>query len=243
MKNWRIIYRLPGFAWLVMSHVARAAWARYVYPRTLEAAYGVFQRWAIKSSKLLNIQIEQSGTVPHEGALLMGNHRSYIDIAIFPYFRPCSVVAKKSIHSWPFIGWGGDLVNCLWVDRRSPESRRKTRQEMRERLKAGKSMVIFPEGTTTKAPELLPLRPGMFFTAAEEGFPIVPVALEYRHADDAWIGKDLFIPHFIQCFGKEKTEVRVRFGPVMYGEEGEAFRGEVEKWMKDTLAELRDGWV
>ena len=81
---------------------------------------------------------------------------------------------------------GRSLLGTIWVDRQSKDSRRATRAAVRDRLQEGMGIVIFPEGTTFKGPELLEYRPGMFYTCAEEGFPIVPVALEYRPTLHGW---------------------------------------------------------
>ena len=40
----------------------------------------------------------------------------------------------------------------------------------------------------------------MFYTCAEEGFAVVPVALEYRDPNIAWVGNTWFIPHAFRHF-------------------------------------------
>ena len=117
---------------------------------------------------------------------VMGNHRSYVDAVLFPVGFPVVYVGRIESKSWPIIGWGATLLGTIWVDRKSKDSRRATRAAVRERLSEGMGIVIFPEGTTFKGPQLLEYRPGMFYTCAEEGFPIVPVALEYRDPNIAW---------------------------------------------------------
>jgi 1-acyl-sn-glycerol-3-phosphate acyltransferase len=57
------------------------------------------------------------------------------------------------------------------------------------RAGSGESFVVFPEGTFTRAPELLPFRLGAFELAAESGLPIVPVALSGTRSllrDGSW---------------------------------------------------------
>ena len=110
---------------------------------------------------------------------------------------------------------------------------------VRQRLAEGMGVVIFPEGTTYRGPDLLEYRPGMFYTCAEEGFPIVPVALEYRDPDIAWVDKAWFIPHAFHHFGAKHMDIALRFGPVMRGEDAETLRSEVMVWTQNACLELR----
>ena len=47
--------------------------------------------------------------------------------------------------------------------------------------------------------------------AAELGVPVIPIAIDYKNLNDAWVGDDTFIPHFLRCFGKWRTEIKVSY--------------------------------
>ena len=119
------------------------------------------------------------------------------------------------------------------------EARRAVKQDVVERLARGLPVVIFPEGTTFKGPELLEYRPGMFYTCAEEGFPIVPVALEYRDPNIAWVDKAWFIPHAFHHFGAKHIDVAVRIGKPVKMTDAEALRAHVRNWTEAQVLELR----
>jgi lyso-ornithine lipid O-acyltransferase len=101
-------------------------------------------------------------------------------------------------------------------------------------------IVIFPEGTTHRGPDLLEYRPGMFYTCAEEGFPIVPVALEYGDPDIAWVGNSWFIPHAFHHLGARHVEVAIRFGDPVHSEDAEQLLQHVQNWTAKTCLELRE---
>ena len=101
------------------------------------------------------------------------------------------------------------------VKRENKESRRATREAVKDRLTNGYGVAIFPEGTTHKGPDLLPYHKGIFYTCAENGCPIVPAAIEYENPEIAWVGKEMFIPHAFRHFGARKINVHVSFGPSM----------------------------
>jgi len=198
-----------------------------------------FVRFVRRVHRIMGMRISWEGQLPDEPAVLMGNHRSYMDGILFPVGFPVVFVARKETKSWPVIGWGATLIGTIWVDRKSKESRTATRKTVRNRLDEGMGIVIFPEGTTHRGPDLLEYRPGMFYTCAEEGFPIVPVALEYGDPNIAWVGNSWFIPHAFHHLGAKHLDVAVRFGTPVHRDDAEELRTHVRNWTAKACLELR----
>lgn len=198
-----------------------------------------FVRFVQQVQRIMGVRIRWEGKFPDQPAVLMGNHRSYVDAILFPVGFPVVYVGRVESKSWPVIGWGASLMGTIWVDRQSKESRRATRAAVRDRLREGMGIVIFPEGTTYRGPELLEYRPGMFYTCAEEGFPIVPVALEYRDPNIAWVDKVWFLTHAFHHFGAKHIDVAVRIGEAVHMSDAEALRSHVRNWTETQVLELR----
>ena len=184
-----------------------------------------FVRW------LLNIKVKYIGNTPSEKAVIMSNHRSYIDVILMPSNIPYVVVAKKQVRSWPVIGRAAAAIGTIFVDRDNRESRKLTRSEIKKRLEEGMSVLIYPEGTTFEGPGILPFKPGMFETCASAGFPVIPVAVEYHNKSMAWIGDDTFVPHFLRAFGNWKVELTISIGPVLRSTDGEGLRTQTWNWV------------
>lgn len=172
----------------------------------------------------------------------MGNHRSYVDAILIPAKYPVGFVARSESKNWPFIGWGAMALNTIWVNRKSKDSRRATREEVKRRLNAGFGIIIFPEGTTCRGPELLEYRPSMFYISAEGGFPITPIAIEYRDPEIAWVNREWFVPHAWKHFGKKHIDVHVSIGPTQTGEEGQALLDQTRNWTQKEVQRLRVAW-
>ena len=198
-----------------------------------------FVRFVKRVQSVMGLRVTWEGQFPDEPAVLMGNHRSYVDAVLFPVDFPVVYVGRIESKSWPIIGWGATLLGTIWVDRKSKDSRRATRAAVRNRLSEGMGIVIFPEGTTFKGPELLEYRPGMFYTCAEEGFPIVPVALEYRDPNIAWVDNAWFVPHAFHHFGAKHIDVTVRVGNPVNMNDAEALRSHVRSWTEAQCLEMR----
>ena len=190
----------------------------------------------------LGIRVSYHGERPAVRGVIMANHRSYIDIVLIPSKVPYVIVAKKQVRSWPVVGLVGIALKVIFVDRDSPESRRNTRHAIRDRLKEKLSVLIFPEGTTYEGPGILEFKPGMFNTCAEDGFTVIPVAIEYEKKEMAWIGKDTFVPHFIRTFRNPMVRVAVSFGLPLSGNDAAVLRELTKNWVAAETFRLRGIW-
>jgi 1-acyl-sn-glycerol-3-phosphate acyltransferase len=114
----------------------------------------------------------------HEG-ILVSNHISYVDVVALLTLTPLRFLAKAEIRRWPLIGLAAQAIGCVFVKRRSPQARAETRAELAN-MDRYPPIVIFPEGTRSVEPGLLPFRYGGFQIAIENGIPILPCVLVYQ---------------------------------------------------------------
>lgn len=201
-------------------------------------ALGTQRVWSVLMLWAFGVKVVLHGSKPKVG-LMMSNHQSYIDIWLIPKYAITVFVAKAEVKKMPLVGWGASAVNTVYVDRNSKESRQRTKDMIAARIKNGRSVIIFPEGTTGDGNGLLPLKPGMFFNAAEEGFPIIPTAIYYENSDLAWVGDDNMGAHFFRNFTKWSTTAHIKFGEPMTGSDGEELMEQYRVWMLNSLEGLR----
>lgn len=193
------------------------------------------QHWARMLMAVLGVEVQIRGEMPSGRQLIMANHRSYIDIAAILSVIPCNFLSKKEIGEWPLVGAAARMNNTVFVDRECRKSRKLARQCAKEVLDQGMNFAAFPEGTTTRGPGIVRFYKGLFEVAEENGYPIVPIALEYGERDDAWVDQDGFLKHFIRCFGKQRVFVSIAIGPQV--QPGDPFHTRlfVENWIKRNL--------
>ena len=201
-------------------------------------ALGTQRAWSVIMLRTFGVKTILHGEKPKVG-LMMSNHQSYIDIWLIPKYAITVFVAKAEVKKMPLVGWGASAVDTVYVDRSSKESRQKTKNEISERIRKGRSVIIFPEGTTGHGDGLLPLKPGMFFNAAEEGFPIIPCAIFYENADLAWVGDDNMAAHFYRNFSKWSTTAHITFGEPMTGTDGDELMERYRLWTLGQLENLK----
>lgn len=201
-------------------------------------ALGTQRFWSIVMLKVFGVKTVLHGDMPQVG-LMMSNHQSYIDIWIIPKYAITVFVAKAEVEKMPLVGWGASAVNTVYVNRDNKESRKKTKLEIAERIRKGRSVIIFPEGTTGDGNGLLPLKPGMFYAAAEEGFPIIPIAIYYEDEGLAWVGDDSLGANYLKNFSKWSTTAHVAFGKPITGNNAEELLEQVLSWKLQQLENFK----
>ena len=117
---------------------------------------------------------------PGRPYVFMPNHASMVDIWVVFVAIPASFrfIAKKQLASIPLFGWAMAAGRFIFIDRQNAASARRTMDEASRRIRAGQSVVIFPEGTRTRDGRLLPFKKGGFHLAIDSGAAVVPVAIK-----------------------------------------------------------------
>lgn len=111
--------------------------------------------------------------------IVMANHQSYYDVfALIGYLPlPLKWVMKMELKKIPIFGFACETVGHIYVDRGNSDKARKSLKAAGEKIRAGSSVVIFPEGTRSPDGKLLRFKKGGFVMALEAGVPILPVTV------------------------------------------------------------------
>ena len=126
----------------------------------------------------IRLRVDVRAAVP-EPVVFVSNHQNSMDVPVLSAGIPVPFVfgAKKSLRSWPFVGWVLERTACLFIDRSGPKKALASLQECAERIRGGASVLLFPEGGRSWRHGLLPFMRGPFVLAIESGVPVVPVAI------------------------------------------------------------------
>ena len=149
--------------------------------------------------RLSGIKVEVTGLEhldPKQAYVFVANHYSYLDAApLFAYTgRRMGMIAKKELLKAPILGYGMGFVNVVSIDRSNRESAVQSLKEATDRLRAGISFGVCPEGTRARPGEMLPFKKGAFHMAVQAGVPVAPLALKNadllmgRGSGEAWPG-------------------------------------------------------
>jgi len=131
------------------------------------------------------IEVEGGENLPEEGPYVLApSHYSEIDplivaVATWRLGRAPSFMAKESLFRVPVLGWALRATGMVPVARAGSASSAKQTIETAERLLAsGRGVIVYPEGTLTRDPDLWPMRgkTGAVRVALVGGLPVIPMA-------------------------------------------------------------------
>ncbi|RIL07752.1 MAG: 1-acyl-sn-glycerol-3-phosphate acyltransferase [Proteobacteria bacterium] len=149
--------------------------------RTMLRLGRVWIRWIVRS---FGVRIELQGieNVPtHAPVILMSNHQSLCDIAAIVLTLPESVnwrfVAKRELTRVPIFGQVLVASGHIIIDRGDRAKAVASLQRAAERIRAGTTVIVFPEGTRSPDGHLRHFKSGPFHLALEAQVPIVPVTV------------------------------------------------------------------
>lgn len=165
---------VPLQALILLFHKGHCA---YIVPnlwhKGLCAVFGIHGE--IKGAPLKNRQV-----------LYLSNHLSYLDIPLLGgMLGPSSFVAKSEVSGWPVFGYLSKLQQTVFI-RRARSAAAREIGALDIALREGKSLTIFPEGTSTDGRSVIPFKSSLFaipLQAEWEDLMIQPVTISLLSVD------------------------------------------------------------
>lgn len=134
---------------------------------------------------LAKIEIRGAEKLPRDGAFVLApNHYSEFDpiivaVAVWRMGRAPRFMAKESLFRVPVVGWVLRKTGMVPVARAtSAAAARQTIQQSKDLVDHGRGVIVYPEGTLTRDPDLWPMRgkSGAVRLALAGGIPLIPMA-------------------------------------------------------------------
>lgn len=175
---------LLAFVWLPAVPLPGRRHVQRTYCRLMLRSFGV--RIAVSGGPIRNLR----------GVLVVSGHVSWLDIFAVGAVLPGSFVARADLVHWPALGPVVRLMKVIPIDRGSLRRLPAVVDAVAARLRAGHTVVVFPEGTTWCGLGYGRFRPAMFQAAVAARRPVQPLRLSYRHRDGrlstmpAFVGDD-----------------------------------------------------
>lgn len=213
-----------------------AAIALLTFPLPPLTRYRIITAWTrciIWSARVvcgIRYRVIGAENIPRKPCIILSKHQSAWETLAFQLIFPPQVwVLKKELLRVPFFGWGLSMLSPIAIDR---SLRREALQQLieqgQQRLDAGFSIVIFPEGTRIPPGNRGKYRPGGARLAVQTGTAVLPVA---HNAGRCW-GRNAFL--------KRPGLVTVSIGAPMSPEgiDAETLSARVEQWIENEMLQL-----
>ena len=176
---------------------------------------GIRRRYYMFLARLLGLRVivrgSQSSATPR---LVVCNHISYFDIVALGATVPGEFVAKAELAGWPFFGMMAKVAKVVFIDRKR-QATLTARDQLQERLDAGDTLIMFPEGTSGDGNRMKPFKSALFTVGerraknsdgTERPVTVQPVSLAYTRLNGlpmgvgwrpyvAWYGDMDLMPH------------------------------------------------
>lgn len=169
---WLMLIFLAVPTWFLVIIIPRLPWRwKLIRLSTKAFAFATTTSISVKGLEQLN-ELETP-------CVLVSNHASYLDglalVSALP--KPVSFIAKKELNRQFIAGNFLRRIGTEFVERFDMQKGAADAKKIARLAAQGRSVLFFPEGTFSRMPGLLPFHMGAFTTAAETGFPVVPIVI------------------------------------------------------------------
>jgi 1-acyl-sn-glycerol-3-phosphate acyltransferase len=104
-----------------------------------------------------------------------------------------SFVARGDLEGWALFGWLSTLRRTIFIDRENRTRSGAHLEQMIERLEAGDSLILFPEGTSSDGSRVLPFKSSLFAVAERwqgaRPLTVQPVTVAYTRINSMPLGR------------------------------------------------------
>ncbi len=222
LRPLRYLWRVPWLLLHIVLGIALCAfilsWNQHRVMRNGREpfAHRMIRWWATMLLRIFGLRSVRVGQPLPDPVLFVANHTSWIDIVMVHSQRAACFVAKAEIARWPLVGWMAANGGTIFHRRGSNHSLSSVMQVMVERLRAGRSVAVFPEGGTGHNGVLKVFHARIFQAALDAPAPVQPVALCFaRHGrrvvDAGFREGENFLQNLLRMLGEAPLEAQVHF--------------------------------
>lgn len=158
---------------------------------------------------------DPGGRAVGTGALVVANHISWLDPLVIAAAVPSRPLAKHEISRWPVVRTLAAGSGALFIDRERLSALPDAVATVAGALRAGDTVVAFPEGTTWCGRGMGSFRPAVFQAAIDAGAAVRPATLRYHEGGltstrACYVGDDSLLASVLRVAATRRLVVEVR---------------------------------
>lgn len=185
MQSWRRVWRftrlaLHGLLGLVLTilvaGIGRISCNTPFYQQ-------LYQWWLRRVIYIIGGTLTIHGQLAPAGTLLVANHISWLDIPLLGALTSARFLSKYEVKHWPVIGWLAVKAGTLFISRGQAGAATQASATLVQALKQGRSVLVFPEGTTTTGNDIRTFHARLFAAGFEANVAVQPIAIRYPNSN------------------------------------------------------------
>ena len=222
-QKFRIVVRLGAMAaWLLVCVPLH-----YLWRIGLRRPGGSHRPWPRRFLGgicwIAGVDVTVVAQASRQGAFLLSNHVSWIDITALAGASGTAFVAHDGLAGIPLLRWLCSLNDTIFIARHDRTSVQHQVEQVRAAVGENGALTIFPEGTTSDGTGLLPFKSSLLsaLDPPPRGIAIQPVVLDYgpEAAGIAWTDDEPGLTNFLRILARaQPVALTVRFLPPLAGE-------------------------
>ncbi|MFI7241551.1 lysophospholipid acyltransferase family protein [Streptomyces qinglanensis] len=155
------------------------------------------------------------------GSLIVSDHISWLDALALLAVEPATALAKREVAQWPLFGPLAERAGVQFIDRDRFRTLPDTVAQVADVLRGGRSVLVFPQGTTWCTESGSGFRRALFQAAIDAEAPVRPVTVSYRQDGEpstvaAFLGDDTFAASLHRVISARNLAVRVTPHPALH---------------------------
>ncbi|MEH6455822.1 MAG: lysophospholipid acyltransferase family protein [Cocleimonas sp.] len=237
MKLFRITYKLIALVSLAVTAVpvmfVFSLGADKASPNAKQKAYR--KKWLQRVVKTVGLDLQVKGEIAanQKSSLWVSNHISWMDIAVVGS-QGVGFLSKSEVRKWPLIGWLGAQSGTVFIDRGGKNASQVAAKAIAEKINAGDSILVFPEGTTSSGENVKRFHARIFAPALDHQLTVQAIAVQYLdehgqlHPNASWNDQS-FMSNMLGVLAQPSIRVVLTFLPVVDAEQFSERRHLAEK--------------
>ena len=139
--------------------------------------------WSCAVLWVVGVQTKVRGSAPTGACQIAANHSSWLDILTINSVQVSQFVSKSEVRSWPVVGILSARAGTHFIERSRRSAVHAVLQGMVKSLQAGRTVAVFPEGTTNDGRSLMPFHANLIQAALDAAVPLKPLAIGYKNSE------------------------------------------------------------
>lgn len=135
--------------------------------------------WSTSMIKLIDINIQEIGSLDKNADILLLNHNSMLDVILLEHLHDKDIawVTNKKLAKIPLFGFIFKLPSLILIDPQNRSSLKLMMSRLKEELRNNRPIGIFPEGTRGVNNEMLKFQNGIKIIAEKLNLKVQPIVL------------------------------------------------------------------